>query len=227
MAGAALGHDTQGFLPDGFRRAVFKLSGGIHVAHHHHIVRYVGKHFFHGNGVAEMISRSPCAEDGVDHLDGVIAAIVIDDQEFVGLHGVNDLFYIRFGKFLGQIGGEQTGQWFRQYNAGGAGIPIGKKVVDEESGNLFHRCVDKIRVGIAIDHNFGHIHQPSGKRVRAYHPCKNRSVLNQPAGLADGFDILTRTSCAHRGNGKGVGVLLGDKDGTDYSGNFIIGKTDF
>ena len=28
MAGAALGHDTQGFLPDGFRRAVFKLSGG-------------------------------------------------------------------------------------------------------------------------------------------------------------------------------------------------------
>ena len=46
-----------------------------------------------------------------------------------GLHGVNDLFYIRFGKFLGQIGGEQTGQWFRQYNAGGAGIPIGKKDV--------------------------------------------------------------------------------------------------
>ena len=45
----------------------------------------MGHHFRHIDGVAEMVGRGTRIQDGIYHLDGAVAAVVIDNKEIIRL----------------------------------------------------------------------------------------------------------------------------------------------
>lgn len=111
--------------------------GGIQVAHGHRVRRNMGQHGRHVDGVAEMVGGGAGAQDGINHLDGIVAAVMVNHQKIVVLDGLDDFPDIGFGELGGHIGGEQTGQGFGHDHAGGAGaLLIGTDIGGEEIGGL-------------------------------------------------------------------------------------------
>ena len=90
MPAAAL-HNLQCSLPHRFRRAVAKLSRRVYIAHYHYVLRNMGEHLSHVNGIAEVVRG---IKYRVNHRNRAAAAVMVNHKECIVLHGLNYLFYI-------------------------------------------------------------------------------------------------------------------------------------
>ena len=142
----------KGCLPNGFRRAVAELGGGVDVPHDDGVGRDVLHHLGHINGVAEMVGARPDREDTVDHPNGSAAAVVINDNEIVVLQFVDDPFNVRYGEFVVEGRGEKSCKRFSDDDAVGADLFIRPDIMDQVIGHLRQNSVDHIRIVVAVDH---------------------------------------------------------------------------
>ena len=123
----------------------------------------MGHHFGHINGVAEMISGGAGFQNGIDHLDGAVAAVVIDDEERIVLNSIHDLLDIRAGEFCRKSGREQPGHGLCDDDAVRACFFVGFAIFRDELCGLFQQDVDHVRFFVAIDHDLGHVQQTCGQ----------------------------------------------------------------
>ena len=185
----------------------------------------MGQHGRHVDGVAEMVGGGTGAQDGIDHLDGIVAAVMVNHQEIVVLDGLDDFPDIGLGELGGHIGGEQTGQGFGHDHAGGAGaLLIGTDIGGEEIGGLAHGEVHHIGLRITVDQGLGDVHQAAGQGEGADDPGEHGPVGDERRGLFDGLDTAAGAPRAHLWNRKGAGLLLRGDDGAGNGGHLVVGN---
>ena len=160
------------------------------------------------------------------HQRHVVAAVVVDKSEFVGLDRFHDLADVGVGELLGHGGAEQAAQRLGHHDAVGADSLEGVDIGDGKLADLFQEGVDHIRLVIAEEHGVGNAHETACQGEGADDTGEYGPVGDQLYGLGHGVHIQAGAGSAHLGDGQVVGFVLVGDDGAHHGGDLVIGEND-
>ena len=211
---------------DGLRRAVADLSCGVDIAQNQTVRRNEREHLGKIDCVAEVEGGSSGGYNGVGHQKHVVAAVVVDHNEIVGLNAFNDASDIGCGKLSCQRRREHTGQGLGHHDTACTDGLVGTDVVDQELRGLFEYRVNHVRLVVAENHGLADVQKTASQRVRPDHAAENRAVSNQLNGLCNGIDIDARPRSPDGRDDQSLGIGLVRDDPALHGGNLVIRKAD-
>ena len=110
-----------------------------------------------------MIGSCSCVQNGIDHLDGVVAAIMINNDEIIVLHSLHQPLHIGGGELFRQGRGQKPRHRLRQDDSVCTGLFVRLAVLYQKRRGLLHHQMHHVRLVIAFHHDLRHVQKPGSQ----------------------------------------------------------------